>query len=497
MNGEQPWKRSDWMITILLFVFTSSVYFATTSGITSSNDGSHYALVRTMVENRTFALQGFDDYAEGNDIAITEDGRLFSDRPPGTALLGALFYAGGAWLPGTPAQLPSRHDAGNPRLLLVMMLPALVGAGSVILLYTFMRMLSLSRAPALTAVLVFALGTLHWKYSSVLFSHALSSFVVLLSLFLTVRLARRTRTGWPGALLLGLVLGYAVLVEYSNALLVLIVLGYLFWQRRLDSLKDLLTLFGPLLLGGLLSALFLGFYNNVNFGSPLRLSYAYAANYPWASSFATTFNFPIIQGLQGLLVGGAGDGWCDGTCYNQGVLLLSPVLLLALGGWPLYYEKARKECILTTGVFLVYLLLFAKHRTFHGFTADGRYLVPFLSLAVIPLGFAFAWLLTLRRHPVWQAVLLLVTYGLFFLSLRNVFLHIGFSYNYNLDLAQLSPMIAGMSSWRYLAGQVLVNVANLPYLWLLEAMLLALLLALWRLRRIIQKWNKTYKKTPA
>ncbi len=85
-------SRNDWVIAILLFVVSSSLYFATTSGITSSNDGSHYALLRTMVENRSFALKGFDDYAEGNDIAITEDGRLFSDRPPGTALLGMLFY---------------------------------------------------------------------------------------------------------------------------------------------------------------------------------------------------------------------------------------------------------------------------------------------------------------------------------------------------------------------------------------------------------------------
>ena len=86
------------MIAFLLS-FLSSVYYATASGITSSNDGSHYALMRTMVENRTFALQQFDDYAEGNDVAITEDGRLFSDRPPGTALAGVLFYLAGGALP--------------------------------------------------------------------------------------------------------------------------------------------------------------------------------------------------------------------------------------------------------------------------------------------------------------------------------------------------------------------------------------------------------------
>lgn len=475
MNAKQLWARNDWLIVILLFVVSSSIYFATTSGITSSNDGSHYALVRTMVENRSFALKGFDDYAEGNDIAITEDGRLFSDRPPGTALLGALFYSAANWLPASPAPLPTRHDAGNPRLVFLMLLPSWAGAGTVVLLYALMRSLALSRAASLTAALMFALGTVHWKYSSVLFSHALSSFLVMLSLFLAIHIARQKDSHWANRLLLGFILGFSVLVEYSNGLLVLIIIVHLFWQRRPFSSSKLATLLGPLVAGGVLSAAFLAFYNNANFGSPFRLSYAYAINYPWASSFSTTFNYPIAAGLRALLVWGSGDGWCDGTCYNQGIFLISPLLLLAIPGWTFYWRKAKSACILTTAVFLVYLLLFAKHRTSHGFTADGRYLVPFLSLAAIPIGFFFAWLFALWRRPVWQALLLFLSYGLFFISMRNVIYHIGFSYNYNLDLSQFDPMITHPTNWQYLASQIFRNTVNLPALWLLETFLIVLL----------------------
>jgi hypothetical protein len=240
-----------------------------------------------------------------------------------------------------------------------------------------------------------------------------------------------------------------------------------------------MVILGPLVAGGLISAIFLAFYNNANFGSPFRLSYAYAINYPWANSFATTFNYPLAKGLQALLYWGSGDGWCDGTCYNQGIFLLSPILLLAIPGWIPYWRKARMECILTTVVFLVYLLLFAKHRTAHGFTADGRYLVPFLSLMTIPLGFTFQWLFSLQRHPVWQAVLLFICYGLVFISMRNVFLHIGFSYNYHLDLSGLDSFVVQISSWQYILSQVFRNLANLPYLWLLEAILLVLICLFW------------------
>ena len=65
-------------------------------------------------------------------------------------------------------------------------------------------------------------------------------------------------------------------------------------------------------------------------------------------------------------------------------------------------------------------------------------------------------------------MLYLLFYGLLFLSPRNIFLHIGFSYNYHLDLCQLSAPIASPANWIYLAGQVLRNAGNLPLLWLVE-----------------------------
>ena len=107
--------RADWLIATALFVGLSVVYFLTLAGITSSNDGSHYALLRTMVENRAFTLNQFDDFAEGNDVAITPDGRLFSDRPPGTAVAGIPFY----WLGGLLTQdpLPEREVTPAPLLI--------------------------------------------------------------------------------------------------------------------------------------------------------------------------------------------------------------------------------------------------------------------------------------------------------------------------------------------------------------------------------------------
>lgn len=463
-----PSGRTDRIVCIVLFVLLSSIYFATMSGITSSNDGSHYALTRAIVEQRTFSIDAYDPYAEGNDLA-KRDGRLYSDRPPGTALTASLFYAIGQRLPQPPALLSSRHNPENPTLLYVMLLPAWAGAGTVVLLYCLLRMLGVSRFGALTTCLALGLSTAHWKYSSVLFSHALSSFTVMLTIYLVFRI-ERSKSYSPVLLLLllGFILGYAVLVEYSNAILVVVIFLYLVCQTDPFKMNLMLAKAGLLALGGLPPAIFLAVYNTINFGGPFTLSYEYAINYPWAGDFGSTFNFPLGQGLRGMLIWGAGGGWCDPTCYNQGLFMLSPVLLLSLPGLVIYFRRARREFVLTTGLFLIYLGLFAKHRTFHGFTADGRYLVPFLGLWCLPLGFLLDWGRKQIGADVWCAAIYPLVYGLLFLSLRNIFLHIGFSYNYELDLAQVSPLVASPQNWFYILNSVLRNAQNLPLLWLVE-----------------------------
>lgn len=488
----EPAAPGDRLIALGLFVGLVAVYFLTLAGITSSNDGSHYALLRTIADNRAFTLNQFDDFAEGNDIAITPDGRLFSDRPPGTAVAALPFYwlgglltaatadgrqpAAGVGLPSRRVGLPSRHDSGNPRLPYVLLLPVLAGAGTAALLYGLLRYLDISRAAALTAVVFFALGTTHWKYSTVLYSHALSGFLVVLSVYLALLLAEREIDGWRWYALWGFALGAAVVVEYSNALLLPLVGLFWLWRGWPRAARRPLTTLLPALLGAVPPLAFLAWYNAVNFGRPWTLSYTYAVNYPWAGAFGTTFSFPLLPGLRALLWWGQGGGWCGGPpCLNQGLFLLSPLWFVALPGLVVFLRRRQAAFLLTAGLFAVYLLLFAKHQTAHGFTADGRYLTPFLGLLVPALGFGLDWLFAPRRGPVFRALAALVVYGLFFLSLARQMLHIGTSYNYTLDLTQLALPLARPENTTLLLRAVFPNAGNWP--WLLPLTLVAVVVA--------------------
>ena len=112
-----------------------------------------------------------------------------------------------------------------------------------------------------------------------------------------------------------------------------------------------------------------------------------------------------------------------------------------------------------------------RHHTSHGFTADGRYLMPFLGLLVPALGFALDWL----RNRVWRTgvrseklgfytLIIFPIYGLFFLSLGNQARHIATSFNYTFDPALLQSPLARPENWAYFLRSLLPNVANWPLL---------------------------------
>jgi hypothetical protein len=454
----------DRLVSLILFILVSTVYYATSAGLTSSNDGSHYALLRAMVDEGRFSIGTYAHFAEGNDLSIRDE-VIYSDRPPGTALLGTPFYWAGGFLPHPLRDLPTRHDEGNPRLAYLLMLPALAGAGAVVILFRLLRGYDLSLFAALTASLAFAFGTTNWKYGGVLFSHSPSALLVMGGVAMAIRASRAGALKWGTALPLGLVLGLAVLVDYSSVVFGLIVGVYLLSSLRGALFGGARWWVGILLLGAgtLLPLGLLMGYNAANFGGPFTTSYQYAINYPWAASFATTFDVPFRQGIPGML-------WYGHDALgeeNQGLFLLMPVALLGLAGVGRYVRRARGEAIFVVGLFAAALLLFARHHTFSGFTADGRYLAPFLGLWFVPVGFALAGIEEIEA-PAWKTAALFAAYGLLFLSVRNMLAHIAFSYNYHLDPGLVARRASTPANWAYLLGSVFVNWQNAPLLWLVE-----------------------------
>lgn len=515
MSSPPPDKtRSLW-----LFALAAVVYAATLTGITCSNDGSHYALVRSLVDRRSVEVSSFAGFTEGNDLA-RKDGELFTDRPPGTAVLAAPLYALGKVLPSPATPLPSKHDAENPALYYLMLFPVMLGAGTLVVLYQLLRRWQLGSSAAFLTCLTVAFGTLHWKYSTVLFSHAASGFCLLTALWTTFRAAgdppqqqndgqetEAVQSDQPRhiglALLAGLLAGSSAVVEYSNLPVIGVLGAFLAWSAwRAPAARTWKTLggFGAGLLPPLL---FLAWYNAAHFGAPWVTSYAYNVSYPWATSFRTTFDFPLLQGLHAMLffTGGPlseslslttlnGERIVQGVA-NQGLFLLSPVLLCAVVGLlPLVRGTIttgsragkgghRAELGVTLGIALFYLLLFSTHHTFHGGMRDGRYLTPFIPMLSIPLAFflqAYVTSETLERSRLGAT---LAFFGLLAFSIHTQALHIGYSYHYFLDPGKQRLIAADPHNWGMFLSAVFPGASNLPYA-LIIGVPVVTVMGLWR-----------------
>ena len=430
-------------LSLALFIIVSSIYFATATGITTSNEGSSYALVRAIADEGRFSIDSYFEYTGNNDYAV-RDGVYYSDRPPGTALVTIPFYVVGDVLPARP--IASTYDSDNPRLITTMLSPALFGAATVILLYQLLLWLNITEWSALLTSIAFAFGSTNWRYGSVLFTHGISAFFVLATVALALWVIRTQlrRLGNGGIhfvgsdrrirlpnemqkshiFLLGFLAGTSVLVEYSNALFFVLVAVYV----GIALLSTIRHNIQTVIIGGIGAAIpigFLMFYNTVNFGGPFTTSYTFAENYPWAASFSTTFTYSPLKGIPALLWSGSDASGAQGQV--DGMFRLMPITLVGLVGIYPYIRRYSREALFTFSVFGTFLLLFSTHLTFSAGTGDGRYLMPFLSLWFIAVGFGID---TLLKHRL-KNIAMIVVAGLLCLSVYNIATHIGTFYGYN------------------------------------------------------------------
>ena len=441
-------SRRDWQIAAVLFAIISSVYFATVAGITSSNDGSHYALVRALADKRSFEISDYLEFTENQDYALRGDLR-FSDRPPGTALLSAPLYAVSTFLPPPLSPIRSKHDSGNPRMIYALMIPVAAASATAIILFWTLRVhFGLAEWTSVLTTLAFAFGTMTWKYGSLLYSHATSGLIVMGAVAIMLNYFQKPVFSEKTGFWLGVLLGASALMEYTNIVFIAFAGAWCVGQiANLPYKWRQLLLFG---LGGLLPGLILMGYNATNFGSPFSLSTfnADTSRWPQNASLFTDFATPIWVGLPAMLFYGYD---------NQGLFWLAPISLLGLWGLKPLWEKSRREFLLIVGAFVAMLLLFSTSTTFNPYTNDGRYLTPFLGLWFVVVGFGIS---RMQSAPT-----LLMVYGLLFLSIRNQIMHIAFAWGHDLNLAVLRPWAAAPENIVALWHTVLPNVVNVPLWW--------------------------------
>ncbi|MGK2948771.1 MAG: hypothetical protein ACSLFP_09365 [Acidimicrobiales bacterium] len=320
-----------------------------------------YTLAAALVEHQTLEL---DRYADNVFIDRLElDGHLYSDKAPGQPFFSVPAYALARALGAESATVVRLR--GNLGAWAVTAWSSLVPAVALVLL-VFASARAMGERAAVAGAAGVSFGTLLLPYAAQLYGHVLAAALA----FGAWHIAR----GSPStrrALLCGLLVGSAVVVEYQTAIIAM-VLGVWMVRRSVGQL-------GWFVVGGLPPAMALAAYQTALLGSPFASSYSRKPVHEDATPLVTGVPKPL-QGLE-ILFGA------------RGIFLFTPIV--AVGVWGLV-RLARRDSVhrevalvslVVVGAF--FLLQAGWPNPWGGEMPGPRYMIP--AMPFLGLGIAAAW----------------------------------------------------------------------------------------------------------
>lgn len=396
--------RPHWLLLLAVIAF---IWLANTSGLTSSNDGSHLALARALALRGETSIDPDRSLTLEVDLA-EHDGHAYSDRPPGTAFgaIAAVWIGdrldapmleraiararAGQEVKPLPAAKPyiatyaKRARAGSPKLaaligssIAIGCHAVLVGLLGLLLIDALLRRLDVDANARLFAIACLALATAWGPYATVLFSHGSAATAVAGFLLGIVVLARDRESPWWIAAATGLAGAWAIACDYLLILAIVPAAALAISPRRY---LEVLLGTTPIVIATLA-------YHRAAFGSVLAVGYDHHTNFGFARARESTFSGNLFEGLWTL--------W--GLGRGAGLLAQAPIALVGLAAvvWRRTLEpnQALRRALLG---FVPWALVLALHRTpWGGGTEDHRYLIPLLPFAAV--GLALAWMHTHAR----------------------------------------------------------------------------------------------------
>jgi hypothetical protein len=412
----------DRITEIFLFVFLIVCFTYFFPRWADPNQNSRLDTIVAVVDDGTFQI---DKYVENTvDYAIVGD-HYYSDKAPGTALLGIPIYAGlhiildHPIIQGLMQKLENndafratlRQDGSGileqkvrfaiAQIVLTFFVSTLPSAILGVLLFRFTSLFTADIGKRLSLVLGYALFTPAFAYAGAYYGHQLSAALLFGAFYLVASEVKDRSALAPlsvsKSLSIGLLLGVSVLTEYPSALVVgilyLYTLYHLYRQGRWQRI-------GWVTLAGSVIAVVLMAYNTAIFGSPFKLGYSDSTL--WQTQHDTGFmslTMPHWDAMWGITFG-----------IFRGLFVLSPLLLLAIPGFYLWWQSRRfrgEFWVALSSILAMFLFNSSSIMWWGGFAIGPRYILPMLPFLAFPIIFVFLrW-----EKRIWFKILAVILYG--------------------------------------------------------------------------------------
>lgn len=370
----QPSTANPWLLDLLV-VAAVLVVCVPIIEVLMGHQGSRMAFTAALADGQTLVIEHWK-YLLTADFAV-RDGVMLSDKAPGQPFLMVPIYLIGKaiGLPAIDPDLVAPKYYGN---LTLWWLSTWTSAIPAAILAALMRRVATkvtgdARA-GLAAAITMAFSTLLLPFANLLFGHVLAACLAYAAWALAdggtedpanISLARLT---WAGAL--G---GLAVLVEYTSAIVV-IILGIQILATNARNLWGYVV-------GGLPFAVALGLYNWVAWGSPLAFSYSNSGHF--AGHHA--------RGLFGIQLPNPGLT-LQVLIGERGLFLMTPICLAGFFGLCLLLRDSRTRRVAAVSLLIFFAFVFVQggwSSVTAGASPGPRYVVP--ALPFLAIGVARFW----------------------------------------------------------------------------------------------------------
>jgi hypothetical protein len=361
-----------------VFVWLSGAWFG--SDELNPNNATRMFAAISLVEDHDATI---DDYAPLTIDKAQFGGHTYMDKAPGMTLMAVPVVAAVNALTGTDARaervLIPELGAGRlmrPRVRLAAALTsALLTAVAATMLFGMTAELAGSLGAGLFAALGYAFGTPIWGWSTTIFGHASAAALLLIATNAIWRGTRDEKPGGGQAVIVGLALGWAIVVEYQAALSGLVIGLWALWRYPAAARWPAIALAA----GGAAVALVpLALYNLVAFGTLFKLGYEGVVGFAGMHQGLFGLTYPKL-GVIGQILAGA----------EKGLVWVAPILVVAPIGLALmiWRRGTRDLGILAAVVAAIVVLINASYVYWDGGSSTGpRLSVPAIGFLALGLG---------------------------------------------------------------------------------------------------------------
>ncbi len=349
-------------ILLITLVVISFIYFISSSHIVSSNDGSHFALTAALVEEGGVSIGNFVAYTDIVDCAM-KDGRFYSDRSPGTALLALPFYLMAKGLKASP--LSYFRDNKKLTEVFVVFQPNISAVLGLLALFNIIFFLTGRFETAFISMVTFALGSLTWLEATHLYSHASSMATMMWAFYLALKIPAINRENAKIVFFIVFLLSFSSIIEIQNILFFPAFMLYFALSKKLTLSiirEDRSVLLISLGIFFCIYSLLIGF-NYAAFNEITIKSNKYNVLFKEEKSFFSSLSGNFLIGLDNLFFSFFKfSSWFNPAAVKNktpGIFIATPVFLFILPGLRTFLKKHRNVALFCAAMVVPNVLIAA------------------------------------------------------------------------------------------------------------------------------------------